>query len=242
MDSELPYETKEYKIYGFDENGEFTGLASVYGIKDHGDDVVVKGAFSRTINNHQGVVKLLWQHDTRTPIGLGEISDTDKGLQIKGKLNLNVQAGKEAYELLKQKAVDGLSIGYDPVDWEYKDGARYLKEIRLWEVSVVTFPMNPESLVADVKARKAKTVTDSIAILEGALKTNEVDTPTIDNLLSLLAATKGVSATPPGAEVPDGTEANPATVIEEVKAEAEEIGDSEELHSLMELLREMKGK
>jgi HK97 family phage prohead protease len=215
----LPYETKETKLYGVDEKGEFTGLASVYGVKDLGNDVVVKGAFTRTINNHKNVVTLLWQHKPDVPIGIGELSDTDKGLEIKGRINLAVQAGKDTYELLKQQAVKGLSIGYDPIDWEYKDGARNLKEIRLWEVSVVTFPMNPLALVDGVKAH---TPDLAFKIIEEELVKPETKEATTQKLQSLLAASQPPTGDVASAE-PDNTES-----------------DTELIHSLMELYQEMK--
>jgi HK97 family phage prohead protease len=131
--------------------GTFVGLASVYNVKDLQGDIVMPGAFTKTIKERP-VVKLLYQHDTQDPIGLGEISDSRAGLVIKARLALGVERGRNTHELLKAGVLDSLSIGYEVIKSRpMKDGTRELLEIRLWEVSVVTFPANPAAVIADVK-------------------------------------------------------------------------------------------
>lgn len=131
--------------------GTFIGMASVYNVKDLHDDIVLPGAFAKTIAERP-LVKLLYQHDTREPIGVGEVSDSRAGLVIKGKLALGVQRARDTHELLKAGVLDSLSIGYDVIKSRpFKDGTRHLTEIRLWEVSVVTFPANTAAVIADVK-------------------------------------------------------------------------------------------
>jgi len=142
-----------FSLKSFDaEKGEFEGLASVYDVQDLGGDIVKKGAFTRTLEHRKGKVPLLWQHDSAEVIGIAELKDSRDGLGIRGKLNLKVAKAVEAYELLKQGAIKGLSIGYDVVKETAEGGARLLKELALWEVSVVTFPMNPEAAVMSVKS------------------------------------------------------------------------------------------
>lgn len=131
-----------------EETGTFTGFASVYGITDLGGDVVEKGAFKRSINARKAV-PILWQHSA--PIGLGELEDSDKGLIVKGKLTLEVNTAKEALALMKAGVVRGLSIGFQSVKDSVVDGIRHLHEVKLWEVSLVTFPMLPAAQVTSVK-------------------------------------------------------------------------------------------
>lgn len=71
---------------------------------------------------------------------------------IEGKLVLGVGKAKEAYSLLKAKVLRGLSIGYDAVKSDYKDGVRYLRELKLYEVSLVVLPMNEMATVTAVKS------------------------------------------------------------------------------------------
>ena len=137
--------------------GVFMGYGSIFGNKDLGNDIVERGAFLKSINERgANGVKLLWQHKTDTPIGIfEEIREDRKGLKVRGKLALKTQGGNEAYELMKMGALDGMSIGYraDPAKQKYdeKNKRRYLKELDLMEISLVTFPMNPRARIHAVK-------------------------------------------------------------------------------------------
>lgn len=144
---------KEFKfaIKVLGEDGTFVGQASVYGNVDLGGDVVEKGAFTRTIAAKAGGVPILWQHDTREPIGLGKLADGKDGLQIDGELVLESPVAQKAYALLKKGVLKGLSIGYETVEEKMVGAVRHLTEIKLWEVSLVTFPMNELALVSGVK-------------------------------------------------------------------------------------------
>lgn len=156
------------KAFAFDlksanEDGTFVGIASVYGNTDLQGDVVDKGAFAKSLTERGNEVPILWQHDPRTPIGLGTLTDTPKGLQIAGKLSLGTEKGRDAYELLKDGVIKGLSIGYDVVKQKFQNGARHLQELALFEVSAVTFPANEEALVGSVKHAGAKGMDESEA-------------------------------------------------------------------------------
>lgn len=148
------YETRAFKLEtkGISATGEFTGLASVYGVKDLQGDIVEPGAFKRTLDHKGGEIPILWQHKQDHPIGLGRIYDEARGLMINGQLNLEVNQGREAYALLKQGALKGLSIGYDVQQEGWKNNVRHLKEVRLWEVSLVTIPANPNAIITNVKS------------------------------------------------------------------------------------------
>jgi HK97 family phage prohead protease len=145
---DFPFEVKAVK-----DDGTIEGLAAVYGNEDLTGDVIEPGAFTKTLRDKGGVVPVLWQHDSRNPIGKGSLEDSRDGLLIKAKLLLSSQQGREAYEFAKNGIVTGFSIGYDTVVSEYDSGrsVRHLKELRLWEVSLVTFPANPEAQVTAVK-------------------------------------------------------------------------------------------
>lgn len=134
------------------DDGTFTGTASVYGVKDLQGDVVDKGAFTKTLSERGTQVKLLWMHDQTAPIGIGTVTDSPAGLTIAGKLSLGTTKGRDVYELMKDGVIDSLSIGYDTIKKKFADGARHLQEVKLWEVSVVTFPANEDALVSAVKS------------------------------------------------------------------------------------------
>ena len=139
------------------EDGTFIGYGSIFNNTDLGNDVVEKGAFTKSLGKTgpRGV-KMLFQHKTDMPIGVFEsVEEDEKGLRVKGRLALKTQAGREAYELLKMGAIDGLSIGFrvkpDGQKYDSKSKRRYIKEVELMEISLVTFPMNPRARVRSVK-------------------------------------------------------------------------------------------
>lgn len=147
-------ENASVKALGDDNSGEFEGYGSVFGVVDSYGEVVDKGAFADSLAKH-GMPKLLLQHMTWMVGGVYlEAREDDHGLYVKGKLNLGVQAAREAYELLKQGAISGLSIGFRPVVEEYNNesGITHLKQVRLYEVSLVTFPANEAATVSAVKS------------------------------------------------------------------------------------------
>ena len=128
------------------------GYASVFGITDQGGDVVMAGAYRKSLERLRAegrYVKMLWQHDPAQPIGVwDEVREDTKGLWVRGRILTDVDKGREAAALIAAGAIDGLSIGYRTVTAE-KDakGHRLLREVELWEVSLVTFPMLPEARV-----------------------------------------------------------------------------------------------
>lgn len=165
-----------FEIKSLDDKGEFEGYGSIFGNVDLGGDVVMPGAFSKSLASHQEkgtMPALLWQHDPSQPIGTyTEMREDEKGLWVKGKLTLAVQKAQEAYALLKDRAVRGLSIGYEIKDGAFnKESKVYeLKEVDLWETSVVTFPMNPLAQVYAAKTRLSSGETISKRDLELVLR------------------------------------------------------------------------
>ena len=161
------------------EEGGFEGYASVFGNADLGNDVVVEGAFSKSIARRGAKgVKMLYQHDAKQPIGVyDEIIEDSRGLRVKGRLALGTQRGREVYELMKMGAIDGLSIGYrvDAKGYDYDDKGkrRYLKSVDLMEISAVTFPMNPKARVQAVKSDRTIREWETFLRDEGGLSRNE---------------------------------------------------------------------
>lgn len=146
--------TSRLEIKSVEDNGQFEGYASVFNIADSYGDIVVQNAFKKAISDFgKGKKpKLLWQHDTREPIGVIEdIYEDDYGLFIKGRLLLELPKAKEAYCLLINHAIEGLSIGYQLLNSYYKGGKRYLTDIDLAEISIVTFPACKPATVESIK-------------------------------------------------------------------------------------------
>jgi uncharacterized protein len=173
-DTELKKLVFESEIKAENNKGIFTGYGSIFGNEDQGNDIMQKGAFTKSLMNRPvSKVKMLYQHKTDEPIGVfTEIYEDSKGLFVKGQLAMGTQRGREAYELLKMGALDGMSIGFraDPEKQGYnenKRGVRTLKEVDLMEISLVTFPMNESALIETVKGN-AKNIREWEKILREA--------------------------------------------------------------------------
>ena len=140
------------------DDGTVEGYGSVFGVRDNYDDVIAKGAFIQSLNDHKAagtMPAMLWQHDADKPIGIWtEMIEDEKGLRIKGQLAMETVKGKEAHALLKMGALNGLSIGFMSKEWAYdrETEVRTLTAIDLWEVSLVTFPANEKARVTNVKS------------------------------------------------------------------------------------------
>ncbi|HWJ72110.1 MAG TPA: HK97 family phage prohead protease [Kaistia sp.] len=144
-------------LSGVDAEGAFSGYASLFGSADLSGDVVLPGAFLRSIARRQvSGIRMLYQHDPTEPIGVWtEIREDQRGLFVRGRLMLDVARGRDVASLMRAGALDGLSIGFKTVRAraDRASGVRHLTEIDLWEISIVTFPMQPDARVQAVKSR-----------------------------------------------------------------------------------------
>lgn len=157
------------QIKSLEETGEFTGYGSVFGNVDSYGEIVMPGAFKKSLAEHKRNKtrpKMFWQHDPYSPIGSWiEMAEDDHGLLVTGKLNMGVQKGAEAYALLMAKDIDGLSIGYRVVKAENDDAEEVvrLKELKLIEVSVVSLAANEAATVGSIKAAEIESLRDRLA-------------------------------------------------------------------------------
>lgn len=151
-------ELKHFRLHDVkadDDARTVEGWASTFGNVDSDDDIILPGAFADSIRDR--MPKMCWQHDsTQIPGVWTEANETPQGLYVKGRL-LGTTLGNDAYELLKAGAIDRMSIGYSAKDFNYDTatGVRTLKQIDLWEVSLVTFPANDMARITSVKSKPA---------------------------------------------------------------------------------------
>lgn len=158
-DLELKFCAPEAKLKVSD-GLEIAGYASLFGAADQGNDVVMAGAYARSLKAMTASgksVKMLWQHDPREPIGIwDEVREDRRGLYVKGRLLPDVTRAREAAALIEAGAIDGLSIGYRTKRAEKNaQGQRLLHDLELWEVSLVTFPMLPTARLSGAKGDAA---------------------------------------------------------------------------------------
>lgn len=148
----FPFEVKKVN----EENSNiftFEGYASTFGNVDLGDDIIVRGAFTNSLAKNSQV-PILWQHQMTEPVGISiELYEDDKGLFIKGNLPKDdTLVSGRIIPQMKVGSIREMSIGYFTKDSDMEKGVRLLKEIELFEVSLVTKAMNPQATVSGFKS------------------------------------------------------------------------------------------
>ncbi len=144
-------------LQAFPGTGLFNGYASLFGKRDATGDSVMPGAFATSLKK-RGVenIRMLFQHDPAEPVGTWlDIHEDERGLFVQGRLDKNVQRGRELFSLLENGGLDGLSIGFKTIAarQDRATKTRQLLIIDLWEISLVTFPMLDGARVSAVKSR-----------------------------------------------------------------------------------------
>lgn len=152
-------EIKEQKIDGTN-FGVFSGHMAAFA-KDRQNDIFVPGAFQRSIDRHKAIgrpIRMLSQHNSEHLVGAFPIEfvrEDEEGLFVVGNINLDVQKGRENFSLMKQGVLTDMSIGFSVTnkeDVEFRDGIRFLKQVEIWEGSLVTEPANPAATINEVKS------------------------------------------------------------------------------------------
>ena len=121
------------------------GYASVFNVIDHHGDVMVPGAYEKTLKNPRGThnkpMPLLWHHNTRFPIGeLTLLKEDARGLYVEGHVIPGTRLADECILLLKSGLVSGLSVGYKLGHSKRTKNTTFVTSVDLFEVSLVTFP------------------------------------------------------------------------------------------------------
>jgi HK97 family phage prohead protease len=132
-----------------DGEGRFSGYASLFNRLDSGGDIVMPGAFARSLAKRGDRIRLLFQHDPKEPVGTWErLVEDDRGLHVSGRLVPGVPRADALRRLIETGALDGLSIGFRTVRATREGGNRKLWQIELFEISIVTFPMMEDARIA----------------------------------------------------------------------------------------------
>lgn len=156
------------EIKSAEADGKFTGYAAVFGNIDLGYDVIEPGAFKSAKTTADGQLRIAIDHNLKQLAGKAKFKQDERGLWVEGQLSLGVSYVKDAYQLMRDGVLDGLSVGFnilkDGSDYEERSGkfVRVIKSAELWEFSLVAFGMNPLAKVETVK-----TIRDFEAQLRG---------------------------------------------------------------------------
>lgn len=121
------------------------GYAALFDIPDAARDIIRKGAFGRTLASRNDAFPLLWQHRPDQPLGVIElIAEDHRGLRVVARID---RPHSRASALLCARQVSGLSFGYRARRFRRLAGVRELLEIELFEISLVTEPLQHRARV-----------------------------------------------------------------------------------------------
>ncbi|PEQ14131.1 peptidase U35 [Novosphingobium sp. PC22D] len=117
----------------------FAGYAALFDLRDGGNDVIRPGAFARSLAERRDPLPLCWQHQAELRIGwIERIAEDGRGLRVIA--SLDNPDGTAALSL-QRGHVTGLSFGYRTRDARMTPTGRELLAVDLFEVSLVTHPM-----------------------------------------------------------------------------------------------------
>lgn len=140
------------------DSGEFEGYASVFDTEDSYGEFIAKGAFKKGLQKlakEKRKLKMLWNHNRDEVIGTyTEAHEDDKGLYVRGRFTRGVRRADETHLLMKDGAVDSMSIGAYVIKFNEDVKAKKITytELQLREVSPVTFPALDAARVVSVKS------------------------------------------------------------------------------------------
>ncbi|BER92694.1 HK97 family phage prohead protease [Atrimonas thermophila] len=147
----MEYKDFPLMVKSVDESGVIEARIASYNNVDLDNDVFEYGAFAKTLQERERF-PVLWQHDSREPIGYTmQAREEDDGVYATAQLILDVTRAKEAYSLIKSGVPLSASVGFDIIKQQWDGEIRRIKEVRLWEWSIVTFPANPRAAILGVK-------------------------------------------------------------------------------------------
>lgn len=140
-----------------DDNRVIKGYASVFGNLDSDMDVIHKGAFNKSIKERgpegKNRIKLVAQHDVKRPVArITNLKEDEYGLYMEAKFGTHTD-GEDYYKMAKEGIIDEFSVGFAAVQKDENTKGGYdIKEIKLYEVSMVTIAANDEAVVTGVKS------------------------------------------------------------------------------------------
>lgn len=210
--------------------GTVTGYFSIFGNVDSDGDIIMPGAFSRTLNNNYKRLKHLDQHDPSLRLSGTKYDnlvakEDAKGLYFESKIS-QTSYGKDVILLYQDGVLDEHSIGYEVVkarDSDTQFTQRYgqkvpvkeLQELKLWEGSTVTWGANAMARTESVKSfTKEQAIAKMHNILK-AIKNGKYEQDEVFEMLDLYFKQleqhiNDLSTTPLAVQAPDPVKAEKA--------------------------------
>lgn len=151
---------KTFSIYAKEVNYDnesrtISGYAAIFGNKDKAGDILIKGCFSKSIQDRgpesaaNDKIIMLWMHNMNEPIGrIAVLNEDDKGLYFEAIID-DVPRGNQAIKQLESGTLNQFSIGYQYVwencEYDVEKDVFIVKEVKLHEISVVSIGCNGET-------------------------------------------------------------------------------------------------
>jgi HK97 family phage prohead protease len=138
-----------------DEKGIIKGYASMFNNKDSDGDIITKGAYSKTLQENSERIAFLYQHNMNQPIGKPlSMKEDEKGLFIEAKIS-DSSLGQDVKTMVSEGILKEFSVGFIPIKEDLQKDVNYIKEIKLFEFSLVTLAANPLAKVTEYKGTKS---------------------------------------------------------------------------------------
>lgn len=226
------------------DSGNIKGYASAFDVVDEVDEVVVRNAFAKSLGERGDTRLILSQHDPfRNPIGKARVFEDEKGLGFEGTIVTSTSEGHDVYELIKAGVLSKVSIGYNVEEDSWKDGVRYLKQIDLREISIVTFPANEATEVVAVKS--VDTIRKLASLKETVLDEDILKELTDDEILNAEVVLKRIKKERGMDDEDEKTDEEEKTEDDDDEKEIEDENDEklteeelEEAEDILSILRE----
>jgi HK97 family phage prohead protease len=198
-EQEVRTNSVDFEVRAEGDGMTFTGYASVFNSpsEDLGGfiEYVAPGAFKRSLQS-RNEVKLLWNHDSGEPLaslrgGTMQLVEDERGLKVTAQLP-NTTRGRDIAELLRTKVIDSMSFGFNVIkdSWSRDGQTRTLESVRLFEVSVVSFPAY-EATTAQVRSQQTinpDQLADALLKLESGEELDEANASLITDVVNKLKA------------------------------------------------------
>lgn len=166
-----------------------SGYLSKFGNIDHHNDIMQKGAFSKSINERPSDIYFLYQHDWSKPLqkGFNVLKEDDNGLYFEAKI-VDTSYGLDAIKLYDSGVLAQHSVGFETIKSNHSAGKpRVITEVKLWEGSAVTMAANPEAVFMGFKSLTINEIKDQTSKI---LKLLRNGTLTDDTFIQLELALK----------------------------------------------------
>lgn len=164
--------------------GTIKGYFAVFGNVDSDREMLMPGAFTKTLKDQGSRVRHVWQHDISKPLSRPELNQDSKGLGFISNVS-KTSLGKDVVILYDDGVIDEHSFGYAPVKRHKMSDYYELREVKLWEGSSVTLGANELSLGGPAKSFTKEEIVKKMDTVYKALRNGRYESDEIFEMLDV---------------------------------------------------------